>query len=381
MSDVVVVDVIVEPMPLVEIHDLSGPPGPAGPPGPQGAPGPTGPPGPGGSGDVTGPATATADAIAVFAGTTGKLVKDAVGAAAFGRINALAVGVNPAQSGAVRLAADGSIKARNAANTADGRIVSTDAANNLFLGDDAVHPNIITQTALLLGGLLNMNGQSMIGAASVAVGTNPAQSGAVRLGNNQAVVSRNAENTADLAVGYLGADNILRLGSGESAATRFEGGYLSFYSQNSPAVLALYGSDFYPQVSGALNLGSASAKWNNAHLEGSVAIGTNPAQSGAVRLANNGAIMARNAANTGDEHLIRLDGAICRIAPSSDVRFETGSVGYRLTIENNLTLKETSAPGPDANTAHLWLEDNGVGKSRLMVKFGSGAAVQIAIEP
>jgi hypothetical protein len=123
MSEIVVVDVIVEPMPLLEIHDLSGPPGPAGPPGPQGAPGPTGPPGPGGSGDVTGPVSATADAIAVFSGTTGKLVKDAVGAAAFGRINALAVGVNPAATGAVRLGNNQAITARNGANTADVEVV------------------------------------------------------------------------------------------------------------------------------------------------------------------------------------------------------------------------------------------------------------------
>ncbi len=64
-----------------------GPPGPAGPPGqdgadgapgPQGDPGPTGPPGADGTGtgDVVGPASATADSLARFDGTTGKLLKD-----------------------------------------------------------------------------------------------------------------------------------------------------------------------------------------------------------------------------------------------------------------------------------------------------------------
>jgi len=57
------------------VSTVPGPPGPAGPPGPQG---PQGIPGPAGSGagDVTGPAGAVADRIAVYNGTTGKVLKD-----------------------------------------------------------------------------------------------------------------------------------------------------------------------------------------------------------------------------------------------------------------------------------------------------------------
>ena len=83
---------------------LQGPQGPAGPPGPQGpegdpstVPGPAGPQGPkgdtgdtgpqgpqgipgtgggSGTGDVAGPASAVADRIAVYSGTTGKIIKD-----------------------------------------------------------------------------------------------------------------------------------------------------------------------------------------------------------------------------------------------------------------------------------------------------------------
>jgi hypothetical protein len=55
-----------------------GPQGPQGIPGPQGPQGPQGIPGPSGSGagDVTGPASAVADRIAVYNGTTGKVIKD-----------------------------------------------------------------------------------------------------------------------------------------------------------------------------------------------------------------------------------------------------------------------------------------------------------------
>jgi hypothetical protein len=45
-------------------------------------------------------------------------------------------------------------------------------------------------------------------------------------------------------------------------------------------------------------------------------------------------------------------------------------------------ISEMSAPAAGAaNTARLYVEDNGAGKTRLMVKFNTGAAVQIAIQP
>lgn len=48
-----------------------------------------------------------------------------------------------------------------------------------------------------------------------------------------------------------------------------------------------------------------------------------------------------------------------------------------------LQFRTQTAPGsaPSANQANVWLEDNGSGKLRLMVRFPTGAAQQIAIEP
>jgi hypothetical protein len=48
-----------------------------------------------------------------------------------------------------------------------------------------------------------------------------------------------------------------------------------------------------------------------------------------------------------------------------------------------LNLIEITAPAsaPAANCANIWLEDNGGGKSRLMIRFATGTAQQIAIEP
>lgn len=50
-------------------------------------------------------------------------------------------------------------------------------------------------------------------------------------------------------------------------------------------------------------------------------------------------------------------------------------------ITEYIELAESSAPSGVSNKGRIWVEDNGSGKSRLMIQFGSGAAQQIAIEP
>jgi hypothetical protein len=47
-----------------------------------------------------------------------------------------------------------------------------------------------------------------------------------------------------------------------------------------------------------------------------------------------------------------------------------------------LKMQETTAPGtPESNAGILYLDDNGSGKTRLMVRFSSGSAIQLAIQP
>lgn len=54
----------------------------------------------------------------------------------------------------------------------------------------------------------------------------------------------------------------------------------------------------------------------------------------------------------------------------------------RNLFEGYVEVKETATvPGAVANLARIFAVDNGSGKTRLMVQFGSGAAQQIAIEP
>jgi citrate lyase gamma subunit len=119
-----------------------------------------------------------------------------------------------------------------------------------------------------------------------------------------------------------------------------------------------------------------------------VRVGANPAQSGAVRLANNQSITARNAANTTDQVLLSVDASNqTRVGQSGAVMtldasyIQVASLLY-FNAAGYVAMDERTAPSaPPANRVNLWCEDNGSGKSRLMCQFGTGAKVQIAIEP
>jgi hypothetical protein len=53
-----------------------------------------------------------------------------------------------------------------------------------------------------------------------------------------------------------------------------------------------------------------------------------------------------------------------------------------MEYSGHLKLNEISAPAaPSTNQAVIYVEDNGAGKTRLMAKFASGSAVQLAIQP
>jgi head-tail adaptor len=216
-------------------------------------------------------------------------------------------------------------------------------------------------------------------AGSIAVGTNPAQSGAIRLANGQRITGRNAANTADQHLIRVNSDDTVNVGD-----------QAHLLILESPTVIAqndiMSGGNMLPNADNVRDVGRADIKWRSGLFGTSVAVGTNPAQSGAIRLANNQAITARDVGNTADFDVIRLQ-------PNNWVNVGNGTPltiggvivatgGLILDGYSVITITEHAAPSaPGSNSVNLWLQDNGAGKSQLMIQFATGAPIAIATEP
>lgn len=292
MSPIGAIDVVVGPRAAVDVHSVGvqGPPGvpgavgPVGPTGPAGPEGPEGDPGPQGATGPAGPAGATGPA----------------GPAGTGDV------VGPASA--------------------------TDNAVALFDG--------------ATGKLLDAGPDGKI-SGSLAIGSNPATTGALRLASGDYVMGRNSANAGDIHLLTTSGDLV------------YVGGV----------------NDLGLQLRSQGNVTSQSP-----FVAPSVAVGASPAQTGAIRLANNQAIVARGSTNTYDVNLLRA-------SPFDGVEIGWGSSFIQcsswvyLPATSYLGFEERTAPAaPSANRANVWLEDNGAGKSRLMVQFATGAAIQIAVQ-
>ncbi len=84
-----------------------------------------------------------------------------------------------------------------------------------------------------------------------------------------------------------------------------------------------------------------------------------------------------------DDLTTNVDNIFVMDLGSGNIGFGTNSPSTRLAIDAGaMEFAEMTAPGAGAvNTARLYAEDDGAGKTRLMVIFNTGAAIQIAIEP
>jgi hypothetical protein len=82
---------------------------------------------------------------------------------------------------------------------------------------------------------------------------------------------------------------------------------------------------------------------------------------------------------------ILSDGVLIQNPDTKLARTAAGIIGINVTgagAGGAIELREMTAPSaPPANGARLFVEDDGAGKTRLMVRFASGASQQIAIEP
>ena len=193
---------------------------------------------------------------------------------------------------------------------ADVKISALPAAGTLAASDvlPMVQPTGTKKVALsVLDGrwLSSATGGTVNGGLTVnpylAVGTNPAQSGTVRLPTAGAIRWRNAANTADTGNVRTDASDNLIVGAAGS----------SVYFTNSSGTVG--------EMTGSLTIGNTGRfQWGlgvgdtymarvSAGVVGvgnSLAIGTNPASTGIVRLPKDEYLVARNATNTGDISLL-----------------------------------------------------------------------------
>jgi hypothetical protein len=90
-----------------------------------------------------------------------------------------------------------------------------------------------------------------------------------------------------------------------------------------------------------------------------------------VQIIGSHVIGADGTVDTSRTGLINLDG-VTRTVSGSGVEFIGGSIGM---------IEQATAPAGIANTALIYAIDSGAGKTKLMAQFGTGSAIQLAVEP
>ena len=127
--------------------------------------------------------------------------------------------------------------------------------------------------------------------------------------------------------------------------------------------------NIYNTYTDASNYERGFMKWNSNVLE----IGTEAAGTGSLRsLSFNGSDILLNTNGTRrgyvDGDSLNLDAARLMLTSST--------LGYMQMVE-----QPSAPPAPSANNVRIYAEDDGAGKTRLMARFATGVAQQIAIEP
>lgn len=153
------------------------------------------------------------------------------------------IGATVASAGAIRGENNTSWRQRNAANSADLVMASSDASNNLSFGNSSGTIGTITigQSAnsgvvtvhsaaainLAFGGTTRIATSSVGGTVTgvmnattaLSVGATPATVGAVRLSNNDSMIYRNGANSGDIIVMNMDGSNNLNFGSTSGMGT------------------------------------------------------------------------------------------------------------------------------------------------------------------
>jgi Collagen triple helix repeat (20 copies) len=208
-----VIDVVVAPQPFLDVLVAPGPPGPAGPSGADGAPGPQGPQGPAGANGAPG-----------ATGPQGP----------------------PGATGAQ--GPQGATGATGPSGAETPHHVNHDTG-----GSDAIAA--LSAGVLTTGTLANARLAATVAVTtSVAVGTNPAQSGVIRLPNSSVIKWRSADNTADLNGLYVDSGGALVLNGSD---------YMTFAAGGTARLSMNPSGTLYPLVDATMDLGWTGGRFRS----------------------------------------------------------------------------------------------------------------------
>ena len=250
--------------------------------------------------------------------------------------NPVSFSATVAASGTLRFPSATTIMAsRNAANTSDLALITTDASDNIVFGSTSSVANASfvgrsgltlqnsTTTITFVGATTTFNG-----AAALAIGATPAGTGTIRLTNASSIYSRNNANSADILIMQLtGATDQLSIGN-TTGPTVITGATTAGVSLVTPGgtgtITMLVGGT--TQYTGTFSLNT---------FANPVAIGTNPAAAGQLRISNATTISSRNAANSADLVIAQVDASNNVVVGDGT---STSGTGLLLKVANNTAL-------------------------------------------
>jgi hypothetical protein len=199
----------------------------------------------------------------------------------------IAIGTIPAATGHLRLPGNGLIYGKNTAaadvpmlRMVNDTVTLASGSSPVQLGADAAYG-----VAMIISGSnrFQLNGSGATLNPVLSIGTNPATSaGVLRLPNADYITFRDSTNTYNLRTFGRDATNRIVVGTNDSGGSGLD----------------LRGRPDIAFYSGVTKIGEAGLTY--------FAFGTNPAQSGIVRLPNDQPIVARNAGNTADVPMFKV---------------------------------------------------------------------------
>lgn len=258
-------------------------------------------------------------------------------------------GSDIANSGAIRLKNNKWITERNASNTGEINMIRVTTNNYLGFGDnnfdivdaasDPANFNLrnsgATTANMSLEGVLRVYGSNNFGSTT-------ADTGIIRIPNNEYLYGRNSSNTGNIQVIGVNANNYLQFGQTQNNQTVFD------YPSSSEQHLYLY------------NSGTSTV---NTNVEGYLRVfdtndnGGGIAGTGAIRIKNNKWYVARNVSDTGDINVIKVNASdYIEFGPTQT---NQTVFDYPSTSDQNLYIYNSSSAKASLNVeGHLKLYDS-----------------------